>query len=111
MPHSFALAVEILTTILAVAGIGYFLASMVAARLYLRSRRAQLAPFYPGVTILKSLKGIDPGMVDAFRSHCRQDYPGEFELLFGVSSFNDPAVPAVERLTAESGRASLRERG
>ena len=37
MPHGLALAVEIATTVLAVAGMGYFLAAMVAARIYLRA--------------------------------------------------------------------------
>src|SRR5579862_1829809 len=101
MTHAIALAIETVTTVLAVAGLLYFLASMIAARLYLSGRRAALAPFSAGVTILKSLKGIDPGMLDAFRSHCRQDYSGEFELLFGVSSFDDPAVAAVDRLKEE----------
>jgi ceramide glucosyltransferase len=40
-------------------------------------------------------------MMDAFRSHCRQSYGGEFELLFGVSSPNDPAAAVVEQLKAE----------
>jgi ceramide glucosyltransferase len=101
MPHILALAVEILTTVLTVAGMGYFMASMVAARVYLRSRRVPLADFAPGVSILKSLKGIDHGMMDAFRSHCRQTYAGDFELLFGVSSLADPAVPAVHQLQSE----------
>lgn len=101
MPHLLAQCVEILTTVLTVAGIGYFLAAMIAARGFLSARRAPLASFAPGVSILKSLKGIDPGMIDAFRSHCRQTYPGEYELLFGVSSLADPAVAAVERLMLE----------
>jgi ceramide glucosyltransferase len=101
MPLALALAVEAVTTFLAVAGLVYFFASMIAARAYLRSRRTPLQPFSPGVSVLKSLKGIDPGMLDAFRSHCRQQYAGEFELLFGVSSFDDPAVPAVELLKTE----------
>ena len=101
MPHALALAMEIVTTVLAVAGMGYFLVAMAAARIYLRCRRAPLAAFTPSVSILKSLKGIDPGMMDAFRSHCLQSYAGEFELLFGVSSLADPAVAAVEHLKAE----------
>jgi ceramide glucosyltransferase len=101
MPHAIALAVETVTTVLAVAGLAYFVASMIAARGYLRSRRIPLPPFAPGVTILKSLKGLDPGMLDAFRSHCRQEYAGDFQLLFGVSSFDDPAAAAVNRLKAE----------
>jgi len=101
MPQGFALAVEIVTTVLTVAGMAYFLASMIAARMYLRSRRGPFPAFAPGVTVLKSLKGLDPGMLDAFRSHCRQDYAGAFELLFGVSSLDDPAAAAVERLKTE----------
>jgi ceramide glucosyltransferase len=93
--------VEILTTVLAVAGMGYFLAAMVAARAFLVARRAPLTPFAPGVSILKSLKEMDLGMIDAFRSHCRQTYAGEVELLFGVSSLADPAVAAVEQLKRE----------
>jgi ceramide glucosyltransferase len=101
MTHIFAQSVEVLTTVLAMAGMGYFVAAMVAARAFLRSRRAPLPVFAPGVSILKSLKGLDPGMIDAFRSHCWQDYDGEFELLFGVSSLADPAVAAVEQLRQE----------
>jgi ceramide glucosyltransferase len=101
MPHILAHAIEIVTTALALAGMGYFLASLVAARIFLHQRRSPLQNFAPGVSILKSLKGLDPGMMDAFRSHCRQNYAGEYELLFGVSSLEDPSVAAVERLQNE----------
>jgi ceramide glucosyltransferase len=101
MPHAIAQSVEIVTTVLAIAGMGYFLAAMVGAHAFLFTRRAKLPAFAPGVSILKSLKGVDPGMMDAFRSHCRQDYEGEFELLFGVSSLDDPAVSTVSRLMNE----------
>ena len=67
-----------------------------------------MAAFAPGVSILKSLKGLDPGMMDAFRSHCRQSYAGEFELLFGVSSLDDPAAAAVEQLKAEFPERAIR---
>jgi ceramide glucosyltransferase len=119
MPHALAQAVEIATTALAVAGMGYFLAAILAARVFLHERRiarAEFAPgapadgwleepgsvgWKPGVSILKSLKGLDPGMMDAFRSHCQQKYAGEFELLFGVSSQDDPAAAAVRELQTE----------
>jgi ceramide glucosyltransferase len=111
MPHALAQAVEMATTALAVAGIGYFLAALAAAWTYLGSRRAWLSAsphFAPGVSILKPLKGLDPGMMDAFRSHCRQDYAGEFELLFGVSSLADPAAAAVELLKGEFPGCAIR---
>jgi ceramide glucosyltransferase len=108
MTHGLALALETVTTVLTVAGMGYFLAAIVAARNYLRERRVASADFAPGVSILKSLKGLDPGMMDAFRSHCRQSYAGEFEMLFGVSSLEDPAAAAVEQLKAEFPERTIR---
>jgi len=108
MPHGLAQAVEILTTALTVAGMGYFVADLVAAWAFLLERRAPPAAFSPGVSILKSLKGLDPGMLDAFRSHCRQNYAGEYELLFGVSSLGDPASAAVDALRQEFPERSIR---
>ena len=108
MPHILAQSVAMLTTLLTVAGMGYFLAAALAARIFLAARRTPLAEFTPGVSVLKSLKGLDPGMMEAFRSHCRQTYTGEFELLFGVSSLDDPAVAAVAQLQAEFPRLSIR---
>ena len=99
--HAVAVGVEVLTTVLAVAGMGYFVAAIVAARLFISSRPRVVASYAPGVSILKSLKGLDPRMLDAFRSHCRQEYAGEYELLFGVSSLKEPAVAAVRELQAE----------
>jgi ceramide glucosyltransferase len=101
MPHALAQAVEFFTTAMAIAGICYFAEAIVAARLFLREKRAQLPVFAPAVSILKSLKGLDPGMMDAFRSHCRQSYLGDYELLFGVSSPDEPAISAVNQLRIE----------
>ncbi len=118
MPHALASAVGTATTALAVAGMGYFLIAWLAARIYLRERRILLrrfagqageaVPFTPGVSMLKSLKGLDPGLKEAFASHCRQDYPGEFELLFGVSSLDDPAIAAVDELRYEFPQCAIR---
>lgn len=108
MSHTLALSLEILTTALAVAGIGYFLAAWLAARVFMAARRKPLSEFAPGVSVLKSLKGIDPGMMDAFRSHCRQAYAGEYELLFGVASMTDPAAAAVEQLITEFPKCAIR---
>ena len=99
---------EILTTVFTLLGMGYFFAALIAARAYLRARRAPLSAFAPGVTILKSLKGLDPSMLDAFRSHCRQTYPGAYELLFGVSSLDDPAATAVLELQREFPERAIR---
>lgn len=108
MPHTLALAVELLTAAFTLAGMGYLLAATVAAHLFLLERRPASATFAPGVTLLKSLKGLDPGMIDAFRSHCRQSYAGEYELLFGVASLQDPAAAAVLSLQREFPERAIR---
>jgi ceramide glucosyltransferase len=58
------------------------------------------ATFTPPISILKSLRGMDRGMYEAFRSHCLQDYP-DFELIFGASDPRDEAIVEVERLKRE----------
>ena len=47
-------------------------------------------------------------MMDAFRSHCRQAYAGEYELLFGISSMDDPAAAAVAELQREFPERTIR---
>jgi ceramide glucosyltransferase len=67
------------------------------------SQRKQLsdpANNLPSVSILKPLKGTDPEMYASLRSHCVQNYPA-YEILFGVTNTEDPAIPVVEQLIAE----------
>jgi ceramide glucosyltransferase len=54
----------------------------------------------PPVSILKPLKGADPEIYECFRSHCLQQYP-EYEIIFGVSDANDPAIESVKSLQLE----------
>ena len=94
--------------LLAGAGTAYFAISIWAANRFRAEKRPAADPkFTPPVSILKSLKGLDPYMEAAFRSHCELDYP-EYELLFGVQDLSDPAVPLVEKLRAEFPQRSLR---
>jgi ceramide glucosyltransferase len=108
MPHLLTQSIAVVTTLLTVAGVGYFAAALVGALRFLIVRSRLQAKFSPGVTILKSLKGNDPGMLEAFRGHCRQSYSGEYELLFGVASLADPAAEVVLQLQAEFPRHSIR---
>lgn len=91
----------------ALAGCGYYLLCLWSARDFLRSmRRDAGSGFVPPVSILKPLKGTDPDIYESFRSHCLQDYP-EYELIFGVSEDDDPAVALVRRLQAEFPERSI----
>jgi len=108
---------------LAVCGMGFYMLCLWSARTFLRSRRRQKSAITPpvtgapeprrfcagwgGVSILKPLRGVDPQMYESFRSHCIQDYP-EYEIIFGVSEPDDPAVEAVERLIREFPNCKVR---
>src|SRR5664279_5517104 len=101
-------AIAAICAVLGLAGTGYFITSIWAARRF-QSERSPVASraFIPPVSILKSLKGLDPQMYAAFRSHCVLDYP-EYEMLFGVHDPNDPAISLVEKLRDEFPRQQLR---
>ena len=63
--HSALTAVAVLCALLALAGAAYFAMCIVAARRFRRecSRlRISETPFTPPISILKSLKGLDPHM-------------------------------------------------
>ena len=97
-----------LCALLALAGAAYFtLCTWAALRFRAEAREPATASFTPPVSILKSLKGLDPHMYEAFRSHCQQDYP-EYELLFGVADRNEPALEMVERVRQEFPARNLR---
>ncbi|WP_158752414.1 bacteriohopanetetrol glucosamine biosynthesis glycosyltransferase HpnI [Acidobacterium sp. S8] len=100
--------IESVTTILALCGLGFYFAALWSARDFVRRKRPEATTFYPPVSILKPLKGFDHDMYGSFVSHCRQQYAGEYELLFGVSSADDPAVAAVEQLKAEFPESLIR---
>jgi ceramide glucosyltransferase len=108
MLHWLAISIAILTTTLTMCALGYYLAVLVAARVFLAGRRRSQTGFAPAVSVLKPLKGLDPGMLEAFRSHCQQQYAGPFELIFGVASEDDPAAGAVRQLAAEFPQIPIR---
>lgn len=105
-----AVAVEVLLTALTLSGLAYMLLALWGARGFIHSlKRIGLdAEAGVDVTILKPLKGVDARMYTGFRSHCQQEYPGRYEILFGVTSLDDPAVIEIERLRAEFPDVAMR---
>jgi ceramide glucosyltransferase len=92
---------------LAVCGMGFYLLCLWSARSFQRSRSRQGSAITPPVSILKPLRGVDPQMYESFRSHCVQDYP-EYEIIFGVSEPDDPAVEGVQQLIREFPNCKIR---
>lgn len=93
-----ATVVAAVTTFLTIAGFFFYLLALLSARSFGRAARRALPVFMPPVSILKPVKGLDPETYASFASHCKQQYGAEYELIFGVSSMDDAAVAAVEKL-------------
>ena len=97
---------SIVAVAFALCGLGFYALCVFSARRFLNRNRGGQPPFTPPVSILKPLRGVDPQMYESFRSHSTQDYP-EYEIIFGVSEADDPAVDAVHQLMREFPTCSI----
>ena len=111
MIHSIARVLQFVAVAGCLCSSAYYLICLWSVRGFLRGRRAngnvQPAQGLPPVSILKPLKGTDPDIYESFRSHCLQDYP-EYEIVFGVSEADDPAVASVQQLQRKFPERAIR---
>ncbi|MDP9263027.1 MAG: bacteriohopanetetrol glucosamine biosynthesis glycosyltransferase HpnI [Acidobacteriota bacterium] len=84
----------------ALCALAYYLICLWSARGISRQTEAAAAGPQLAVSILKPLRGADPELYQALRSHCTQDY-SEYEVLLGVSDAADLAVPVAQQLARE----------
>jgi ceramide glucosyltransferase len=87
----------------------YYLIALYSAIRYFRNHGA-LVPnvdFTPPVSNIKPIRGIDPDAYENFASLCRQNYP-EYELLFCVSSSDDPVVEVLDQLIRDFPNREIR---
>jgi ceramide glucosyltransferase len=86
----------------------YYLIALFSAARFFRQPKPSSAPAYlPPVSNLKPIRGVDPEAYENFASLCRQDYPA-YELLFCVSSSDDPVVPIIEQLARDFPQREIR---
>jgi ceramide glucosyltransferase len=95
--HSLLSAIGLISLLVAS---GYALLALLAVLIWQGRGGSRTAARLPAVTVLKPLCGAEPGLYENLRSFCRQDYP-EFQIVFGVSDPDDPALRVVEHLLAE----------
>jgi ceramide glucosyltransferase len=109
MVHLALKIIETLAVAGAVSGIVYCALCLWGAARFLQARKSadKSVRAAQAVSILKPLRGTDPEMYESFRSHCLQDYP-EYEIIFGVSDANDPAIQLVQQLKAEFPQRPIR---
>lgn len=58
------------------------------------------AGYEPPVSIIKPVKGVDQSAFDNFASFCRQDYAGEYEILFCLDDPGDAGIPIIRQTMA-----------
>jgi ceramide glucosyltransferase len=111
MIHSLSGMLQLIALLGCISSSAYYLICIWTARIFVRQRsrykQAAAVNPLPPVSILKPLKGIDPEIYEAFRSHCVQDYP-EYEIIFGISDAADPAVARVGQLMQEFPQVAIR---
>jgi ceramide glucosyltransferase len=108
MVHLAAKIIEVVAVAGTVASLAYYAVCLWSAAAFLRKADDGVRPtLSPPVSILKPLRGTDPEMYECFRSHCLQNYP-EYEIVFGVSDANDPAIQLVEQLKREFPQRAIR---
>src|SRR5579885_1373281 len=72
----------------------------IAAALAHRRKASQCVPaVVTPVSVLKPVRGIEPGLEEAVRANASQSYP-DFEVLFGVEP-GDPAEAVIQRISRE----------
>jgi len=89
----------------AVAGSVFSLLCLGAAFYWVRGRPRPEAPAgfpWPGVSILKPVRGLEKGLEENLRSACVLDYP-EYQVVLSVQSLDDPALPVLRKLEREFG--------
>jgi ceramide glucosyltransferase len=96
--------------VLAVGPLVYYLLSLYCTIGYFWSLR-RLPPrddsFAPPVSILKPVRGVDPGAYENFASYCQLDFP-EYELVFAMADPDDPVIPVIEKLQRDFPDRSIR---
>ena len=88
----------------------YYTIALVSSVNFFRSAPGdaeQKRGFAPPVSILKPIRGLDPGARENFSSFCQQDYP-DYEILFCVGDTSDPAFPLLEQLVREFPQRQIR---
>ena len=90
----------------AVPFIYYGLALFSSWRFFRRPER-RLNDFTPPVSVLKPVKGLDPGAYDNFASFCRQDYPA-YEILFCLDPDDSAAISVVNKLKTDFPQRQIR---
>ena len=85
----------------------YALAIFSSRKFFRASRGLSRREFTPKVSILKPVRGSDPGAYENFASLCVQDYPN-YEIVFCIDGLQDPIYEVILRLRQKFPRTRIR---
>jgi len=85
----------------ALLSLGLTLWQWLVARRFPLHKQDSPATAFPGVTLLKPLKGCDESTEACLRGWMAQAYPGPIQILFAVASGEDPVCAVVRKLLQE----------
>jgi ceramide glucosyltransferase len=110
MSETVSSVLRLAVLVLATGPLVYYLLSLYCTIEYFRNLR-RLPPrddsFAPPVSILKPVRGVDPGAYENFASYCRLDYPS-YELIFAMADPHDPVIPVIQKLQRDFPNRSIR---
>jgi ceramide glucosyltransferase len=86
---------------IALIGVLYALLAAVLASRFMRAGRGSPLAHAVPVTILKPLRGDEPGLSENLETFFVQDYRGPVQIVFGASDKADPALDIVRALQAK----------
>jgi ceramide glucosyltransferase len=108
MSETVLTGLRVAVLLLAVGPLVYYLLALYCTVEYFSTLRllpARDDSFAPPVSILKPVRGVDPGAYENFASYCRLDYP-QYELVFAMADPHDAVIPVIEKLQKDfPGRA------
>jgi len=64
----------------------------------------QEPPYYPSITVVRPIRGLDVGALDNLRAALDTGYPGKVETLFVLDDDREPALPLIQQALAEAKR-------
>jgi ceramide glucosyltransferase len=95
--HTRVTVLAIFAALLAGCGLVQAVAGYFAVRRFVAAPLLPQPPSRPPITLLKPLHGDEPLLEAALASICAQEY-GVYQIVFGVQSPTDTALPVLERL-------------
>lgn len=99
--------IRYLVLLAAAAPLVFYLAAIVCAWFFFRDRNRLVKDFYPPVSVLKPMRGLDRETYENLASFCRQLYPN-YELLFCADHERDPAIGIIHKLMADFPQIPIR---